>query len=59
MESNFIYTPRTCGALHEQLEFDFNHGFTKADNEPKVETNTTEIKLRGHNNKPVSKKAGE
>lgn len=60
MKSKLIkqsYTPRTCGAICEQLEFDFGPEFTTALSKTKVETNAHEIQLKGRINTTVSKKA--
>jgi hypothetical protein len=51
------YTPRTCGAICEQFEFDFGPEFTKALSKTKAETNAHEIQLKGRINKAVSQKA--
>lgn len=55
--SEIFYTPRTFGALHEQLEFDFGPEFTEVDSETIVETNSKGVKHGGRNYNAVSKKA--
>jgi hypothetical protein len=52
------YTPRTFGALHEQLEFDFGPEFIGVPTKTTTETNSKGKQLRSHNNKVVSKKTG-
>lgn len=50
------YTPRTCGALYCQLEFDFGPEFIKAASKTEAETNAHETKPEHRNNDAVSKK---
>lgn len=41
MNDKATYTPRTCGAFGEQLEFDFGLEFSSSENELRNDTNST------------------
>jgi hypothetical protein len=50
------YTPRTCGAFREQLEFDYGPEFTSAVSENEVETTTNKNKPKTQGYEAVSLK---
>jgi hypothetical protein len=54
--SKLSYTPRTCGAFPEQLEFDFGPEFSRAVSENEVETTTNKNKPKTQGYEAVSLK---
>jgi hypothetical protein len=57
-DTECFYTPRTCGALSAQLEFDFGPEFKGAVSENEVATTTYKNQPETRGNKTVSLKTG-